>query len=215
MSAYHPDYGAESRVMDEPITGVDRYEWGSHLPTLCTKRLSLRPISATDVADMFAVFSDPDVMRYWDGTVMLAPRDALTYIEHIHQAFRRRQLFQWGIADRSSDALLGTCTLTHVSPGHQRCEIGFALRRTRWGQGLGSEAVSALVAFTFDRLQLHRVEADVDPRNDRSLRLLEGLGFRREGYLRERYFLNGERQDAVLMGLLRSEWRDLRRSASA
>jgi RimJ/RimL family protein N-acetyltransferase len=67
--------------------------------------------------------------------------------------------------------------------------------------------VAAVVAFGFETLNLHRIEADVDPRNERSLRLLERLGFRREGHLRERYCINGERQDAVMMGLLRAEWR--------
>lgn len=181
------------------------FDWGSRLPTLQTPRLTLRSLELSDDADVFAVFSDPTVMRYWDGAIMTTLQDATNYIDHIHHGFRRRELFQWGIADRQN-AVLGTCTLTHCSDIHERSEIGFAIRQERWGQGLGSEAVAAVVAFAFEKLNLHRIEADVDPRNDRSLRLLERLGFRREGYLRERYCINGERQDAVAMGLLRSEW---------
>lgn len=71
------------------------------------------------------------------------------------------------------------------------------------------EALPALIGFAFDTLDLHRLEADVDPRNLRSIRLLEGTGFRREGYLRERYHLNGEIQDALLYGLLRPEFERL------
>ena len=182
------------------------FEWGARLPALQTPRLTLRSLQPSDVADVFAVFSDPMVMRYWDGTVMTTLKDAMNYIDHIHHGFRRRELFQWGIADRQTNAVLGTCTLTHFSTNHERAEIGFAIRQERWGQGLGSEAVAAVVAFAFDALKLHRIEADVDPRNERSLRVLERLGFRREGHLRERYYINGERQDAVMMGLLRSEW---------
>jgi RimJ/RimL family protein N-acetyltransferase len=195
------------------VADTTRFEWGSRLPTLQTPRLILRSLEASDVADVFAVFSDPMVMRYWDGAVMATLHDSMAYIDQIHHGFRRRELFQWGIADATTNAIIGTCTLTHCSTSHQRSEIGFAIRQERWGQGLGSEAVAAIVAFAFDTLGLHRIEADVDPRNERSLRLLERLGFRREGLMRERYYINGERQDAVVMGLLHAEW--ILRSADA
>ena len=183
------------------------FQWESRLPTLHTERLTLRHLEASDVAEVFSVFSDPVVMRYWDGRPMTTLQDAMAYINDIHDGFRRRALFQWGIADRSSDVIVGTGTLIHVSIAHQRCELGFALQQRRWGRGLGTEAVTALVDFAFDSLGLHRIEADVDPRNDRSLRLLERLGFRREGYLRQRYYVNSERQDSVMLGLLRSDGR--------
>jgi RimJ/RimL family protein N-acetyltransferase len=69
-----------------------------------------------------------------------------------------------------------------------------------------SEALRLLVDFAFGSLGLHRLEADVDPRNGPSLRLLERLGFRREGLLRERYHAQGEIQDSVILGLLAPEW---------
>ena len=63
-----------------------------------------------------------------------------------------------------------------------------------------------MIGFAFSRLGLRRLEADVDPRNVASLRLLERFGFKREGLLRERYCMNAELQDAVLLALLRREW---------
>ena len=188
------------------MSDTKSFDWGSRLPTLRTSRLTLRSLEVSDDADVFAVFSDPMVMRYWDGATMTTRQDAMNYIDHILLGFRRRELFQWGIADRETNGVVGTCTLIHISANHQRAEIGFAIRQERWGHGLGSEAVTAVVAFGFETLNLHRIEADVDPRNERSLRLLERLGFRREGHLRERYYIDGERQDAVMMGLLRTEW---------
>jgi [ribosomal protein S5]-alanine N-acetyltransferase len=208
MSAGGTDYfDTPAALKQNPMPDTKSFEWGSRLPTLRTPRLALRSLEVSDDADVFAVFSDPMVMRYWDGATMTTREDALNYIDHIHLGFRRRELFQWGIADRETNAIVGTCTLTHVSPNHERAEIGFAIRQERWGQGLGSEAVEAVVAFGFESLNLHRIEADVDPRNERSLRLLERLGFRREGHLRERYYISGERQDAVMMGLLRPDWK--------
>lgn len=190
---------------------INGFEWGLHLPTLRAPRLTLRTLTEADVADVLAVFSDPLVLRYWDGPLMTTQQVAMQYIERIHYGFRRRELMQWGIADGATGAVIGTCTLTHLSATHQRAEIGFALRQARWRQGLGTEAVTTALDFAFDGLGLHRIEADVDPRNERSLRLLERLGFRREGHLRERYFMNGERQDAVMMAVLSDEWKSRER----
>ena len=90
---------------------------------------------------------------------------------------------------------------------HRRAEVGFVLRRDRWGQGLASDALAVLFGFCFGRLGLHRLEADVDPENARSLRLLEKLGFQREGRLRERWQTQGDARDGIFLGLLRPDWR--------
>src|SRR5688500_15239896 len=193
-------------AFDPPSRTLRWAGWGEDLPTIPATRIVLRRIRPGDVPDLFAVFSDPEVMRYWDGVPMTAVGDASAYLAHIDESFIARSLFQWAIAERETDRLLGTCTLLHISEPHRRAEIGFALGQAHWGKGLATEAVSALITFAFETLDLHRLEADADPRNDRSLRLLEQLGFRREGYLRERYHVGGELQDAVLLGLLRSDW---------
>ena len=98
------------------MTDTKPFDWGLRLPTLKTPRLTLRALAEPDVADVFAVFSDPVVMRYWDSAAMTTFQDAMKDIDHIHRGFRRRELFQWGIAETATDAVLGTCTLTHYSP---------------------------------------------------------------------------------------------------
>ena len=108
--------------------------------------------------------------------------------------FRERSLFQWGVALAETDEVIGTCTLFHFSWTHRRCELGFALAKERWSLGDGGRAARTILNFAFERLGLHRVEADADPRNLRSLALLTRLGFQREGLLRERYIVNGEVQ---------------------
>lgn len=102
--------------------------------------------------------------------------------------------------------MLGTCTLFNVDLAHRRAEVGFALHRDAWGRGLATDALGALIEFSFQALDLHRLEADVDPKNERSLRVLERLGFQREGYLRERWHHLGEVHDGIFLGLLRREW---------
>ena len=186
---------------------MSEFAWGDQLPTIAGTRVVLRALRSSDVPDLFAIFSDPDVVRYWDGALMTSAADASEYLQQIEANFRDRQLFQWGISNQATASILGTCTLLHVNTTHQRGEIGFALGKPHWRKGLARDAVATLISFAFERMDLHRLEADVDPRNTRSLRLLERLGFQREGCLRERYHLNGELQDAVLLGLLRPEWK--------
>lgn len=176
------------------------------LPTLTTERLRIRWLTAEDVPALFAIFGDPEVCRYWSWTALPDIAAAETLLREIEACFAARSLFQWGIAERETDAVVGTCTLASLSAEHRRAEVGFALARRAWGRGYLAEALPALLAFAFDALGLHRVEADADPRNARSIRVLERAGFRREGYLRERYHLAGEVQDAVMYGLLRHEW---------
>jgi RimJ/RimL family protein N-acetyltransferase len=183
------------------------YKWGDSPPVLDSVRLRLRPLREPDVDDLFVVFGDPAVMRYWSSPVFRERAQAEALIEEVRQRFATRTFFQWGIARREDDVLLGTCSLFRIEPVHRRAEIGFALRRDDWGRGIASEAVATAVEFAFGPLDLIRIEADVDPRNDRSIRLLERLGFEREGYLRSRYIVSGEIQDTVFLGLLRERWR--------
>ena len=111
--------------------------------------------------------------------------------------------------------MIGTLTLFGFAPAHRRCEVGYALGRAHWGRGFVGEALEAAIRFAFETLDLHRLEADVDPRNPASMRALERAGFAREGFLRERYHVHGEIQDAVYFGLLRREWEARRAIARA
>lgn len=176
------------------------------LPTLDASRVSLRWIFAADTDAFYAIYSNPEVMRYW-STPPLADREvAANLIKEIHEGWKRRALLKWGIARRTDDQLIGSVTLFNLDFNHRRAEIGYALGRPYWGQGYMHETLQALLAYAFEVLDLHRIEADVDPRNAASIKTLERLGFQREGYLRERWQVNGEIQDAFFYGLLRPEW---------
>ena len=87
-----------------------------------------------------------------------------------------------------------------------RAEIGYAQALAYWGKGYINEALQALLSYAFEEMKLRRLEADVDPRNVASIKTLERLGFEREGYLRERWHVGGEIQDALFYGLLKRQW---------
>ncbi len=180
-------------------------DWTS-LPTINASRVSLRWISDQDVDALYRIFSHTEVMRYW-STPPLADRNAAVEPLHeIHDGFQRRTLLKWGIARSTDDALIGTATLFNLDFSNHRAEIGYGLDRAHWGNGYINEALQALLAYAFEELALHRIEADVDPRNTTSIRTVERLGFKQEGYLRERWQVNGEIQDSLFYGLLRPDW---------
>lgn len=176
------------------------------VPTLLTPRLRLRPYEPRDVDDLFAMQSDPVVMRYWSYPPWTERAQAEAKLVEVVAAIRRAEACPWVVADRASDRFVGTCALFALVPTHARCEVGYALTRAGQGRGLATEAVRRALVHAFDVLGMERIEADVDPRNGPSVRLLERLGFRREGLLRARWRVAGEVQDAFLYGLLRDDF---------
>ena len=179
---------------------------GDRLPTLRADRVLLRWLDAGDVDDLYRVFGDPAVMRYWSSPPLADRAAAGALLDDIRALFDSRTLFQWGVALAPGSPVIGTCTLCAFHEESGRAELGFALGRAHQRQGYMTEALSTLLDFAFGPLGLRRLEADIDPRNGPSLRLVERLGFRREGLLRERWLTAGEVQDSVFCGLLRREW---------
>ena len=179
---------------------------GDRLPTLEGARVRLRWLVPSDVGALYAIFSHPEVMRYWSYLPYEREEQAEELLLAIHRMFTDQSLFQWGIARREDDHVIGTCTLSSVDANQLRAELGYALGHAHWGQGIMSEALELLLPFAFGEMGLRRLEADVDPKNVASVRSLERLGFQREGYLRERWFVGGETQDSFFYGLLRREW---------
>jgi RimJ/RimL family protein N-acetyltransferase len=179
---------------------------GDRLPTLPAGRVRLRWLEPLDAGALLEIFGDPAVMRYWSSPPLPDRRAAEDLLAEIHACFERRELFQWGVALAENDRVIGTCTLAWLHAESRRAELGFALGRAHWGHGYMSEALLALLDFAFGPLGLRRLEADIDPRNESSLRLVERLGFMREGLLRERWLTAGEVQDSVFFGLLSRDW---------
>jgi len=180
---------------------------GPCLPTIDAGHVSLRALGSEHTDDLFAIFSDPQVMRYWSSPAMKSRDEARDLLAEIDAHFHAHTLYQWGIADRGSERIVGTATLAALDRVNRRAEIGFALAAGAQGHGRATAAVTALLDFAFGSLRLHRIEADVDPENAPSLSLLERLGFRREGRLRERWLALGKPQDALMLGLLAREWK--------
>lgn len=179
----------------------------SGLPELSAERVVLRWLQPEDAPVLFRIYSDAEALKYWSSPPMTSQAQAEGLIESIGRSFEEGTLFEWGVVQRAGGRLIGTVTLASIDRKNKRAEIGFMLDRAMWRQGFMSEALGATLDYAFGPMDLARMEADVDPANEASLRLLERLGFQREGYLRERWRVGGGVQDTVLLGLLRRDWR--------
>ena len=179
-------------------------------PTLATDRLRLRPLTAADTEAVLAVFSDLVVTRYLDRLPMTTLADAVAGIERAAQEFEDGRALRLGIVFPDDDRVIGTVSLLHIDWASRRAEVGYGLAQAYWHRGLAAEAVTAILDYGFNTLGFHRIEAELDPRNQASADLLLRHGFVREGLLRDRCIVGDEISDSLIMGLLQREWRDRR-----
>jgi len=170
-----------------------------------TKDLHLRPSRLSDVEGMFAMLSDPESMKYWSSTPVTKIDDALEVLRQDLESDAKGNSMCWAVTLKGQDEMIGKCILFQFNQPNHRAEIGFILNRDYWRQGFMRQALEAVIDFAFTTLKLHRIEADVDPENAGSLGVLEKLGFQREGLFRDRWLLDNEWADSVMLGLVNSD----------
>lgn len=158
-----------------------------------------------DADAVFNYASDPEVTRYvlWD--THRAVRDSEEFLRSAVKGGEAGQQADWGIVEKSSGRFVGACGLLPV-PEHSRAELGYVLSREYWGRGLMPEAVRAMIRFSFEKLDLNRVEARCIAENTASGRIMEKAGMTYEGTLRERELIKGAHRDMKLYAILRREY---------
>ena len=179
----------------------------THFPNLTTNRLLLRQIQANDAEALFPIFSDEEAMQFYGHEAHQSLDDTRELIRQIEARYAQRESIRWGITLRDEDRLIGSCGFHHFDEDFHRAETGYELHRDFWGKGIMTEAMRAILSYGFTELGLHRVEAIIDIVNERSKGLLDKLGFRYEGNLRQRYYFQGRFEDEHYFGLIREEWR--------
>ncbi|MBA3499633.1 MAG: GNAT family N-acetyltransferase [Myxococcota bacterium] len=172
---------------------------------LTGKLVRLRELTSADQPQLRELVNDPEVMR---ASSIYAPVSDVQQESWFRSAMQNPHARWFGIEDaRGEPALVGTCCLVDIEWIGRTAELRVRLDRSAWGGGLGTDACELLLAFGFDDLNLERIGLRVWGRNTRAQRVYEKLGFVLEGRLRGAGFINGQRDDIVLMGLLREEWR--------
>lgn len=170
-------------------------------PTLTTARLVLRQIREDDARALFPVLSDAQVMTWWSSGPHRSLAETVDYVKG--NAAEGQGYLCWAIT-AGDDVALGWVILIDGKPDVK--EIGYILRRDRWGSGIAREAVTRVIDHGFGEMKLRRIFADTDPENPGSIGLLERLGFQREGRLRGEWETHIGVRDSLIYGLLRDEW---------
>ena len=172
-------------------------------PELLTQRLILRRITKEDIEAIYSLRSHPEVTKYIPKNCeTLAEAEA--FFNMIDGALIDNTGISWAIALKSDpERMVGTFGFWRLIKEHFRAEIGYSLLPEFWRKGIMSEAISAILEYGFHQMGLHSVEANIDPENIGSERLLLSLGFIKEGYFRENYFKNGEFGDTAIFSKLK------------
>jgi len=171
-------------------------------PTLSSHRLVLREIVEQDAEEIFFLRSDKQVLQFLDRDPAQSINEAVQWIQTIRQGIDNNEYIAWAISLKNDTKLIGTISFWNVKKEHYRSEIGYALHPGHQGKGLMQEAMTTALDYGFKTLNLHSVEANVNPNNAASIKLLERNNFIREAYHKENYYYNGKFLDSAIYSLI-------------
>ena len=175
----------------------------SYFPELTSERLRLRRITKDDVADLFEIRSNESAMKYIDRPIAKTHEDALNLIKVIDEVYEKQDGVTWAICLKIDHKLIGTIGFWKMDKPNFRAEIGYILNPSFHRRGLMNEALNVVIDFGFNQLNLHSIEANINPLNEASRKILLKLGFVQEAYFRENYFSNGRFLDSAIFSLIK------------
>lgn len=179
-------------------------------PELETSRLILNKLSRNDGLDLFNIFSDKDVVKYYDIDVYNSEAQSLALIEFFNNRFADKAGIRWAIRMKSSGELIGTCGFNTWNPKMKNASIGYELSSMYWGRGFASEAIHKIIEFAFSAETpfdgLYRIQGDIMLGNIASEIVLKKLGFQEEGVRRASGYWKGDFHDLKCFGLIKPEF---------
>ena len=169
----------------------------THFPILQTPRLQLREITPADAPAIFKLRSDERVMRYIGKPPQKDISEAHQMVETYQQAYKQNEAVNWAIClNERPEWLIGVLGFWKMDKINHRTEIGYTLQADYWRQGIMDEAMTAAIEYCFKTLDFHSIEANTDPENEASGRILEKHGFVQEAYFRENFYFEGDFLDS-------------------
>lgn len=177
----------------------------SALPTLRTKRLTLRPFTDGDLYDVNEYMAAEEVSRYLRWTPHLNLRETVGYLEFIQKRYRKGQHADWAVVLNDTGKVIGNCGFTSVDITNECCELGYVLSPAYWGKGYMDEALTALLEVAFQRLEANRVILQILEGNDASVRFALRNGFREEGREVDALMVKGSYRTVLRFAMLKSE----------
>lgn len=178
----------------------------SKMPTLETERLILRKMRPSDRSDMFEYACLDDVTRYLLWQPHSDDEYTLQYLRYIESRYKSGSFYDWAVVLKDSGKMIGTCGFTRFDHESDCAEIGYVINPRYRGMGIAAEAAREVVRFGFDRLALHRIEARFMYGNEASLRVMQKLGMKFEGYHRDAMLVKGSYRTIGVSSILRNEY---------
>jgi ribosomal-protein-alanine N-acetyltransferase len=189
------------------ITEIDKSIFKS-FPEFESERLLFRKLLLSDAKDLLLIRSNDAVMKYLDIARFESIADAEKMVQTVSESYDRETGINWGIVEKHSNNFIGYFGFWRMIPEHCRAEIGYALKPEYWGRGYMYETINRMVRFGFKNMNLHSIEANVNPDNDKSKKVLEKIGFKKEAYFRENYLFNNRFLDSIIYSLLEKDLTD-------
>ena len=173
-------------------------------PEITTQRLMLKEITEQDARVLFDLRSNDKVMQYIDRPRPNTLQDAIDLIQKMRDMKDKGEGITWGIYLKNEPEIkIGNIGLFRIIHAHYRAEIGYLLDPQYHRQGIMLEAMQAIIDYGFHQLQLHSIEANINPANNASRQLLLKAGFVKEAYFREHYYFDGQFIDSEIYSLLK------------
>ena len=174
-------------------------------PAFQTNRLDLVEIEQKHLSDLFELFSNNDVTRYYNIETLTKKNEAQKLIDWFQTRFKEKLGIRWGIALKDESKIIGTIGFNNFTKGH-RANIGFDLQKDYWNKGYITEVLNVVIDFGFSKLGINRIEGEVMQGNLISEKVLVKKGFKREGVLRQWMLWNGNHYDMTMYSLLKKEF---------
>lgn len=146
-------------------------------PNIITERLSLRQLKIEDENEIFVLRSDERVLKYLDIPIAKTIDDARNFIEKINNGIINNEWIYWGITLKNKTKLIGTICIWNISKDGLTADIGYVLHPDFQGRGIMREALIKVINYGFEIMKLKSIDADLDPNNFKSIKLLEKNGF--------------------------------------
>ncbi len=179
-------------------------------PTLESQRFVLTQMSEADIDDLFLLFSNPQVVRYYDLDTFSERQQAVKLLNLLETRYNNGTGIRWAIRQRDTHEFLGTCGYNSWNEKMHNATIGYDVKSAHWGKGIATESVGTIIAAGFQGKltcgPLHRIQADTIPGNIASERVLRKLGFKEEGTRRDCAYFKASYHDLKCFAVLKPEF---------
>lgn len=176
------------------------------VPRIQTERLILRSPKSSDVGALFSYATDPQVSRYVLWSAHRTPADSAWFIRKVRSENRQGNEMTLTVEEKSSGQMIGTMGFVSFNHQHHLAEVGYSFSKKSWGKGYATEALTALIRYGFEVLELNRIEGVCDVRNPASGRVMEKCGLQYEGTLRGKALLKGDYADVKQYAILKKDY---------